>query len=192
MATRPTAYWVEQGDELRIPITPATTPRELPNYPHWRDRGSFAPVSEGGPALGPTLPFRFVFEGEAKARPRGGPAGPLEGVRVADFSMGWAGPLACRYLADLGADVLKIESQRAAGLVARLDPQPGADLTPLELPRNFMCVNRNKRGLDLDLADPGDLAAAKRVIAVSRRGARQPGAGRHGKAGAGGADAAPP
>ena len=72
--------------------------------------------------------------------------------------MGWAGPLAGRYLADLGADVLKIESSAQAGLVARLDPVPGADPTPLELPRNFMCVNRNKRGLDLDLADPGELA----------------------------------
>jgi crotonobetainyl-CoA:carnitine CoA-transferase CaiB-like acyl-CoA transferase len=166
MATRPTAYWVEHGDKLRIPITPATPPRELPDYPHWRDRGSFAPVTAGGAARGPTLPFRFVFEGETKARPRGGPAGPLEGVRVADFSMGWAGPLACRYLADLGADVLKIESSVKPDWWRGIDSQPGADLTPLELPRNFMCVNRNKRGLDLDLADPGDLAAAKRVIAL--------------------------
>ncbi len=167
LATRPTAYWVEQGDKLRIPITPATPPRELPDYPHWRDRGSFAPVTAGGAAQGPTLPFRFAFEGETKARPRGGPAGPLEGVRVADFSMGWAGPLACRYLADLGADVLKIESSVKPDWWRGIDSTPGADLTPLELPRNFMCVNRNKRGLDLDLADPGDLAAAKRVIAVS-------------------------
>jgi crotonobetainyl-CoA:carnitine CoA-transferase CaiB-like acyl-CoA transferase len=167
MATRPTAYWVGEGDRLRIPITPATPPRELPDYPHWRDRGSFAPVTAGGAAQGPTLPFRFTFEGEAKARPRGGPAGPLEGVRVADFSMGWAGPLACRYLADLGADVLKIESSVKPDWWRGIDSTPGADLTPLELPRNFMCVNRNKRGLDLDLADPGNLEAAKRVIAVS-------------------------
>ena len=167
MATRSTAHWVSEGERLRIPITPATPPRELPDYPHWRDRGSFAAVAEGSAAKGPTLPFRFVFEGETKPRPRGGPAGPLEGVRVADFSMGWAGPLACRYLADLGADVLKIESSVKPDWWRGIDSQPGADLTPLELPRNFMCVNRNKRGLDLDLADPRDLAAAKAVIAAS-------------------------
>jgi crotonobetainyl-CoA:carnitine CoA-transferase CaiB-like acyl-CoA transferase len=101
LATRPTAFWVEQGDKLRIPITPALPPRQLPDDPHWRDRGSFAPLLAGAAApdntpVGPTLPFRFTWEGEAKPRPRGGPAGPLEGVRVADFSMGWAGPLACR------------------------------------------------------------------------------------------------
>ena len=34
----------------------------------------------------------------------------LAGIRIIDLSMGWAGPLACRQLADMGADVIKVES----------------------------------------------------------------------------------
>ncbi|HEY1750762.1 MAG TPA: CoA transferase [Caulobacteraceae bacterium] len=165
IATRPSDFWIGQGDALRIPITPATPPAQLPHAPHWQGRGSFAPAA--GEVQGPTLPFRFTYDGAVKPLPAGGAAGPLEGVRVADFSMGWAGPLACRYLADLGADVLKIESSVHPDWWRGIDPTPGADLTPLELPRNFMCVNRNKRGLDLDLGRPEDRRAAEAIVAVA-------------------------
>jgi len=165
MAGRSTAYWVEKGDALRIPLTPALPPGELPRLPHWRDRGAFEPVE--GAAQGPTLPFRFSFEGERSDRPQGGPAGPLAGVRVADFSMGWAGPLAARYLGDLGADVLKIESRERRDWWRGWEAYDDADPPPYELPRNFMAVNRSKRGLDLDLAKPEDFKAAEAIIRAS-------------------------
>ena len=161
-ARRPTDYWVTEGDARRIPITPAPTPLELPDVPHWRGRGAFEPMANSGQA--PSLPFRFTFEGERSPRPQGGPAGPLDGVRVADFSMGWAGPLAARYLGDLGADVLKIESHARPDWWRGWDPHPDVYPPPMELPRNFMCVNRAKRGLDLDLADPEDHRAAEAII----------------------------
>ncbi len=161
-ATRPTAHWVEQGDALRIPITPAARPLDLPDDPHWKGRGAFEPQAGGGQA--PSLPFRFSFEGERRPRPRGGPAGPLDGVRVADFSMGWAGPLAARYLGDLGADVLKIELHAKPDWWRGWDPYPDTWPPPMELPRNFMCVNRAKRGLDLDLGDPEGRRAAEQIV----------------------------
>jgi crotonobetainyl-CoA:carnitine CoA-transferase CaiB-like acyl-CoA transferase len=131
--------------------------------PHWRGRGSFAPLGDTG-ALAPTLPFRFKFDGVMNPRPTGGSHGPLSGIRVADFSMGWAGPLAARYLGDLGADVLKIESTdrpdwwRGWEIVDAQDP-------PLhELPRHFMAVNRSKRGIDIDLLKPEGHAVAETII----------------------------
>ena len=73
-----------------------------------------------------------TFDGARKTAAARGAAGPLAGVRVADFSMGWAGPLAARYLADLGADVLKVEWCSARrdwwrgwdALVGDADPPP--------------------------------------------------------------------
>jgi crotonobetainyl-CoA:carnitine CoA-transferase CaiB-like acyl-CoA transferase len=166
IAKRPVAFWVENGEALRVPITPAPAPLELPSLPHWQGRGAFSPVGDGA-AQAPVSPFRFRFDGERKPRPTGGAAGPLDGVRVADFSMGWAGPLAARYLADLGADVLKVESSERRDWWRGWDAAPNVDPPPWELPRNFMAVNRNKRGLDLDLAKPAGRAAAEAIVRAS-------------------------
>ncbi len=78
---------------------------------------------------------------------------PLSGVRVLDFSKILAGPLCTQYLADLGADVIKVEP-------------PGGDDTrawpPFEsgVGAIFTAVNRNKRGIALNLRKPAGLAIA--------------------------------
>ena len=75
-------------------------------------------------------------------------AGPLEGLRVLEATTTWAGPMCACLLADLGADVVKIE--QPGGEIARRVPPflPGTDP-----PVSFMhaTVNRNKRSLCLDL-----------------------------------------
>jgi crotonobetainyl-CoA:carnitine CoA-transferase CaiB-like acyl-CoA transferase len=83
-------------------------------------------------------------------------SGPLDGLLIADFSRVLAGPYASMLLGDLGADVIKVErpgggdDTRAWG-----PPWRGDDST------YFLALNRNKRSVALDLADPGDRALAR-------------------------------
>ena len=83
----------------------------------------------------------------------------LEGVTVADFSRVLAGPLATMLLADLGADVIKIE-RTDGGDDTRAWGPPWA---PDGESSYFLGVNRNKRSVTLELTDPADLAVARRL-----------------------------
>jgi crotonobetainyl-CoA:carnitine CoA-transferase CaiB-like acyl-CoA transferase len=158
--TRTTAEWVAAGDANRIPITPMLTPGELPAAEHWVGRGAFESFDDSAvPA--PGLPFRMRFDGAGEPGPRGGGA-PLHGLRVIDFSMGWAGPLCTRTLADLGAEVIKVESQ---GHPDWWRGWEAADPEMIERRHNFIDVNRNKRAIVLDLDRPEGLAKAKALIA---------------------------
>ena len=85
------------------------------------------------------------------------PSGPLAGLLVADFSRILAGPYATMLLADLGAEVVKVESP--AGDDTRSWQPPVRD----GVSTYFLGVNRNKRSVALDLADADDLAAAQEL-----------------------------
>ncbi len=89
------------------------------------------------------------------------PAGfaPLSGVRVLDFSQNLAGPYCAQTLADLGADVLKVEPP--GGDPARSWGPPFLDGAATI----FLSANRGKRGIVLDLKHPDGLAAARRLAA---------------------------
>jgi crotonobetainyl-CoA:carnitine CoA-transferase CaiB-like acyl-CoA transferase len=162
-----TAEWVALGDKHRVPTAPMPSPGQLPKQPHWAARDAFAPVGGAGGdqhVIGPTLPYRMTFDGVSTPRWSGDPTlGPLAGLKVADFSMGWAGPLCARTLGDLGASVVKVESKDHPdwwrGWEADEDP------TIQEMRHNFLGVNRNKRGVAIDLTKPDGLARAKALIA---------------------------
>lgn len=83
--------------------------------------------------------------------------GPLAGLLVADFSRVLAGPYATMLLADLGAEVVKVEGP--AGDDTRSWQPPVRD----GVSTYYLGVNRNKRSVALDLTDAGDLAAAQEL-----------------------------
>ena len=90
--------------------------------------------------------------------------GPLAGIVVADFSRVLAGPYCTMLLADLGADVIKVES--AAGDDTRhWMPPTRADGDQGDVATYYLAINRNKRSIVLDLGDPEDLAAAHALSA---------------------------
>lgn len=84
---------------------------------------------------------------------------PLEGIKVVDFSRVFAGPLCTMTLADMGADVVKVESRDGDEARQFGPPWLGGE------GMNFLAVNRNKRSIVLDLKDEGGRAAAQRLCA---------------------------
>src|SRR5680860_1374455 len=85
------------------------------------------------------------------------PTGPLSGLLVADFSRILAGPYSTMLLADLGAEVVKVESP--TGDDTRTWQPPVRD----GVSTYYLGVNRNKRSVALDLKDPNDVAAAQEL-----------------------------
>jgi crotonobetainyl-CoA:carnitine CoA-transferase CaiB-like acyl-CoA transferase len=86
---------------------------------------------------------------------------PLEGVRVLEFGHVAAGPFGSMLLADLGADVVKVESPR--GDQMRQWP-PIAEAGGERFSHNFAAVNRNKRSVVADLKDAADLARVRALV----------------------------
>ena len=93
---------------------------------------------------------------------------PLHNLRVVDLTRAWAGPYAASLLADLGAEVIKIESNvypdifRAQG--SELD---SSSSHPEETSPWFHTVNRNKLSLSLDLNKPEGKQTFRELVAIS-------------------------
>jgi crotonobetainyl-CoA:carnitine CoA-transferase CaiB-like acyl-CoA transferase len=84
---------------------------------------------------------------------------PLAGIRVLDLSRLLPGPYATLVLADLGADVVKVEDPAGGDYVRWMPPLAG------QQSGYFHALNRNKRSLALDLRRPGGPEALRRLAA---------------------------
>lgn len=189
LAARSADEWAAVGRAHRVPIVVVPDADGILTHPVFADRQSLAELPVGDTVLRvPRTPFGLTatpvrtrlapatHEAAAAAAGDGPPATvdpapeidtpPLQGLTVVDFSMGWAGPLASRLLADLGAEVLKIEAGRYP------DWWRGMNWTPefieqqqYELATGFCGLNRGKQGVSLDLTTPAGRELALALVA---------------------------
>ncbi|WBU53913.1 CaiB/BaiF CoA-transferase family protein [Paracoccus sp. SCSIO 75233] len=93
-------------------------------------------------------------------RPTGAPL-PLDGIKIVDFTHYIAGPFATMILADMGADVIKIEAPKTGDNFRRYPPIP----PEIDGGTPYLWCNRNKRSVALDLKSESGIQTAKDLIA---------------------------
>ena len=92
--------------------------------------------------------------------------GPLHGIRILDLSRVLAGPFCTQVLADLGAEVIKVERPRVGDETRTWGPpyvkdDKGADTTESAY---YLCANRNKRSITVDFSQPRGVALVKQLL----------------------------
>jgi crotonobetainyl-CoA:carnitine CoA-transferase CaiB-like acyl-CoA transferase len=88
-------------------------------------------------------------------------AGPLDGILIADFSRILAGPYATMLLADMGAEVVKVEGPRGDDTRSWMPPVRGTGDTATST--YYLGINRGKRSIVLDLRDETDAALGREL-----------------------------
>jgi len=196
------------------PVTPVHEPAELLTASHFHQRGFWLHASDpqGSPLLLPGAPYRLSEGGwklrrtaprlgqhesptgaagglEAPAQPTvsadpGAP--PLRGVRVIDLTTVWSGPLLTLHLADLGAEVIRVESPHVfppttRGYAPRPHPHmllsnllggygpvaPGRPDRPYNRHSLYNSINRGKRSCTLDVRSPEQRELFFQLVAKS-------------------------
>jgi crotonobetainyl-CoA:carnitine CoA-transferase CaiB-like acyl-CoA transferase len=182
---------VAAGQAAKAVVARSMSLNELANSPQLLERGYWDGIdTEALPILGPMFELSATPQQGGRAAPRLGsstaaalaaeweslpghrgdsrppvptdPEHPLQGIRVLDLTSAWAGPMAMRILAALGADVIKIEGPgriddwRGSAVGGHPDRYPDGEPGERPYDRNFQynTQNQDKRGIVLDLKDP--------------------------------------
>ncbi len=179
---------VEFGQLLRVAVTPVVTgvdvlaDEQLAARDWWEREGdvtfpgqpyklSATPSARRGPApaLGANSDARVPVAAAPAPPARSYEAGfapALEGLRIVEVTTNWAGPVAGRFLADLGSDNVKVEWATRPATRALFWAGPFQDLQRQAHHRAmyFYEMNRNKRGVCVDLAKPDGRAAFLEMV----------------------------
>src|SRR5262245_39563939 len=114
-----------------------------------------------GSSMGPRYPVTRRYH---RSMP-GQPSGPLAGIRVIDASTVLAGPYATMLLADLGADVVKVEPPEGDATRGWGPPWVGDEQSGTRTAAYYLAVNRNKRSIRLDLKRPAGADVLRHLLA---------------------------
>jgi crotonobetainyl-CoA:carnitine CoA-transferase CaiB-like acyl-CoA transferase len=146
--------WIaDAAQREHVPSFPLREVSEHLDTPQMRHRRYYAPQNLAGKAIrAPGTPFGLSVTASSRRRAPNGPM-PLSGVRVLDFSWVIAGPTTTRYLAAMGAEVIKVEAP------GRGDPGRGSELHTV--------LGQAKKSIVLDLKKPQALEVARALAARS-------------------------
>ena len=184
LAERTKAEIEEIADRHQLTIAPLRNLADMLATPQLVEREFLRPWTVGGDKLlGPGLPFRVAEDRGTVQAPNlastlltnaGGPlratdTGPLAGLRVLDLGWVWAAPQVGSILAQLGAEVIKVEhrarpdNSRLSGVVIRngerIEGQT-VDMSPM-----FHQINKGKLGITLNLKEPAGVDLLKQLAA---------------------------
>jgi crotonobetainyl-CoA:carnitine CoA-transferase CaiB-like acyl-CoA transferase len=175
---------IEIASLLRIPCVPIGNGKTVLEMDHLRERGVFVDNPAGFKQ--PRVPYRMSHEPRpfeaapvlgqhqaeieslaATASPRqsdasGQGALPFEGLRVIDLTAFWAGPTVTNFLAQLGADVIKIESIQRPDGMRFMGTAPGEKF--YEWGPVYHGVNPGKRCVTLDLDQERGIVILRRLV----------------------------
>jgi crotonobetainyl-CoA:carnitine CoA-transferase CaiB-like acyl-CoA transferase len=140
--------WIaDRAQAAHVPSFPLRESEEQLESEQLAHRNFYRALWIGGHDVkAPNNPFGLTLANSGKARKSAG-ALPLAGIRVLDFSWVIAGPTATRYLAAMGAEVIKIEAP------GRGDPGRASELHTV--------LGQAKKGIVLDLKNPDAVATAR-------------------------------
>ena len=190
LTTKTTAEVVELASLLRIPVAPICNGETVASHEQLVARDVFVPDAEGQ-FVQPRRPYRIDdvdppppdpapglgvhtesarFSSTRGAYPRLGVDGPdslpLAGLRVLDMTAWWAGPASTHMLANLGAEVIHLESAGRPDGMRMVGGMMGAHFSNWwEASTHFLHVNSNKLGVTLDLTKPKGRELVEKLIA---------------------------
>ena len=181
LAARTKAEIEEIADRCRLTIAPLRNLEDVLGTPQFAERGFLRPWTIGGrEVVGPGLPFRVAeTRGEEQAAnmartllaqaggQRATGTGPLAGLRVLDLGWVWAAPQVGSILAQLGAEVIKVEhrarpdNSRLSGVIIRDGQRVEGDT--IDMSPMYHQINKGKLGITLNLKEPAGVDLLKQL-----------------------------